>query len=308
MHNMKDSVYYRQAKLLLRIIPIIERYPVFALKGGTAINFFIRDMPRLSVDIDLTYVPIDERETALASISSTLNNIGRDVVRLIPDATVIPRHTGNNIVGISVRSDGCNVKVEPNSVLRGTIYEPVKMTVTPRVQEIFQLTAESKVLNIADIYGGKICAALDRQHPRDLFDIKLLLDHEGITSKIRKSFIVHLISHDRPMAELLKPRYQDIKKVFKNEFDGMSFVKVPLQELEEARDILVREINESLTDKEKKFIISVKKGNPKWEFLGLRGVDLLPAVQWKLLNISRMGKVKQSTALKKLEKALSREA
>jgi predicted nucleotidyltransferase component of viral defense system len=305
---MKDSVYYRQARLLLRIIPIIERYPVFALKGGTAINFFIRDMPRLSVDIDLTYVPIDERETALASISSTLNNIGRDVVRLIPNATVIPRHTGNNNVGISVRSDGCNVKVEPNSVLRGTIYEPVKMTVTPRVQEIFQLTAESKVLNIADIYGGKICAALDRQHPRDLFDIKLLLDHEGITSKIRKSFIVHLISHDRPMAELLKPRYQDIKKVFKNEFDGMSFLKVPLQELEEARDILVREINESLTDKEKKFIISVKKGNPKWDFLGLRGVDLLPAVQWKLLNISRMGKVKQSTALKKLEKALSREA
>ena len=305
---MKDSIYYRQVKLLLRTLPIIERYPVFALKGGTAINFFIRDMPRLSVDIDLTYIPIDERETALASIHSALGNISSDIEHLIPNASVIPRRASNNIVGISVRADGCNVKIEPNSVLRGTIYEPVMMTVTPRVQEMFELTVESRVLNIADIYGGKICAALDRQHPRDLFDIKLLLDNEGITNEIRKSFIVHLISHDRPMAELLRPRYQDIKKVFENEFDGMSFVKVALRELEEARDILVREIHKRLTDKEKKFIISVKKGKPEWELLSLRSIDLLPAVQWKLLNISRMGKVKQNTALNKLEKALSHEA
>lgn len=302
---MKDSIYYRQAKLLLRILPIIERYPIFALKGGTAINFFIRDMPRLSVDIDLTYVPIGARETALASIHSTLKNIGSDIERLIPNVAIIPRFAGNNIVGISVRADGCNVKIEPNPVLRGTIYEPVIMTVKPRVQEMFEMTVESRVLNIADIYGGKICAALDRQHPRDLFDIKLLLDHEGITSKIRKSFIVHLISHDRPMAELLGPHYQDIKKVFENEFEGMSFVKISLRELEKARDTLVREIHKRLTEKEKLFILSVKKGTPEWELLGLPNVNLLPAVQWKLMNISRMDKVKRNTSLKKLEKALS---
>jgi predicted nucleotidyltransferase component of viral defense system len=304
MHEMKESIYYRQAKLLLRVLPIIERYPIFALKGGTAINFFIRDMPRLSVDIDLTYVPIAERETAMTSISSTLNNISSDIELLIPNATVMPRHAGNNIVGLSVRADDCNVKIEPNPVLRGTIYEPSMMTVTPRVQEMFEMTVESKVLNFADIYGGKICAALDRQHPRDLFDIKLLLDHEGITNEIRKSFIVHLTSHDRPMAELLRPRHQDIKKVFENEFDGMTFMKMSLRELEEARDILVQKIHKGLTDKEKQFIISMKKGKPEWHLLDLRGVDLLPAVQWKLLNISRMGKVKQNAALKKLEKAL----
>jgi hypothetical protein len=75
--------------------------------------------------------------------------------------------------------------------------------------------------------------------------------------------------------------------------------------LEEAREILVRKIHKGLTDKEKKFIVSVKKSKPEWELLGLRGIDLLPAVQWKLLNISRMGKVKQNAALKKLEKSLS---
>jgi predicted nucleotidyltransferase component of viral defense system len=54
---MEETLYHRQAKLLLKILPLIECYPVFALKGGTAINFFLRDMPRLSVDIDFTYTP-----------------------------------------------------------------------------------------------------------------------------------------------------------------------------------------------------------------------------------------------------------
>ena len=302
---MKDSVYYRQARLLLRILPIIAHCPIFALKGGTAINFFIRDMPRLSVDIDLTYTPVDERETALEAIHEALKNIGSDIERLIPNAVVIPKTTGNNLEGLSVRADGCNVKIEPNPVLRGTIYEPVMMAVTPRVQEMFEIAVETRVLAIADIYGGKICAALDRQHPRDLFDIKLLLDNEGLTDAIRKSFVVHLISHSRPMAELLNPHYQDIRKVFENEFDGMPFFKVSLQELEEARDMLVRQIHQDLTDKEKLFIVSVKKGKPKWDLIDLRGVDILPAVQWKILNISRMDKVKLKAALSKLEKSLS---
>jgi len=122
---MRDSIYYRQAKLLLRILPIIGRYPVFALKGGTAINFFIRDIPRLSVDIDLTYVPLDGRETAIASISSALNHIGSDIERLISGSAIIQKRAGNNITSIDVRADGCIVKIEPNPVLRGTIYEPV---------------------------------------------------------------------------------------------------------------------------------------------------------------------------------------
>jgi hypothetical protein len=259
----------------------------------------------LSVDIDLTYVPIDERETAITSIHSTLENIAGDIERLIPNAAVIPRRVGKNIIGVSVRADKCNVKIEPNSVLRGTIYEPVMMTVTPLVQETFELTFESRVLDIADIYGGKICAALDRQHPRDLFDIKLLLDNEGITSKIRKSFIVHLISHDRPMAELLNPNYQDIRKVFENEFDGMAFIDISLQELEEARDKLILEIRKGMTDKEKQFILSVKNGAPVCKLINLKDVDRFPAVQWKLLNISKMDRKKLKAAIDKLEYCLS---
>jgi hypothetical protein len=302
---MKDSRYYHQARLLLRIMPIIERYPIFALKGGTAINFFIRDMPRLSVDIDLTYIPIDERETALSAINHALENMRKDIERLIPDVIVISKTVQDNLAGLSVRAADSIVKIEPNSVLRGTIYKPAILSVTHRVQEEFGVAVETRVLDIADLYGGKICAALDRQHPRDLFDVKCLLENEGITDSIRKSFVVHLVSHGQPMAELLSPHYQDIKIVFEKEFEGMCFDRISLPELEDARDKLVAIIRQGLTDKERQFILSVKKGEPEWELLGLKGIERLPAVQWKLFNLSRMDKKKLKAAISKLEFALS---
>ena len=52
------EVYRRQVQLLIRVLPSIAEEACFALKGGTAINLFVRDMPRLSVDIDLTYLPV----------------------------------------------------------------------------------------------------------------------------------------------------------------------------------------------------------------------------------------------------------
>ncbi len=301
---MDHAAYHRQAKLLLTILPIIARYPIFALKGGTAINFFIRDLPRLSVDIDLTFLPLNDRDTALMAIEDALDDIKRDIEHLIRNATVLPRRSEGRILGLTVRVDGVMVKIEPNPVLRGTAYEPQMLDVTPRVQDIFEMSVKNKILATEDIYGGKICAALDRQHPRDLFDIKLLLDSEGLTDRIRRSFIVHLISHDRPMSELLDPGFQSLKAVFKNELEGMTFVKVSLEELEATRSNLVKAIRESLTNAERVFILSLKKGKPQWELLGIEGIDLLPAVRWKLLNIAKMDKKKRASAIIKLEKSL----
>jgi hypothetical protein len=203
-----------------------------------------------------------------------------------------------------VRADGVMVKIEPNFVLRGTAYEPQILDVTPRVQDMFEVSVKTKLLATEDIYGGKICAALDRQHPRDLFDIKLLLDNEGLTDQIRRSFVVHLISHDRPMSELLDPGFQSLKTTFENEMEGMTFVEVSLGELEATRSNLVKIIRENLTDAERNFILSIKKGEPHWELLGLEGIDLLPAVRWKLLNIAKMDKKKRAAAIIKLEKSL----
>ena len=301
---MEEPLYHRQARLLLKILPLIERYPIFALKGGSAINFFIRDLPRLSVDIDLTYTPFDGRATALAAIDTALESLKDNIERLIPNSVVMTKRLQGGIVTLMVKVDGVMVKVEPNLILRGTIFEPVRLALKKRVGDLFGMSVRVRILAAAEVYGGKICAALDRQHPRDLFDIRLLLDDEGLTDAIRKSFIVHLVSHDRPMAELLDPNFADLKKAFTADFEGMTLVKVSPEELEEARARLVKAIRKDMTDKERRFILSVKKGDPEWELIELEGVDRLPAVQWKLLNIRKMDKAKHRQALRRLEECL----
>lgn len=167
--------------------------------------------------------------------------------------------------------------------------------------------AEIQVASLPDLYAGKICAALDRQHPRDLFDMKFLLDNEGFTEDLRKTFLVFLISHQRPMAELLAPHRKDIRKIYEAEFAAMAEVDIPVEELEYTREALVSIINTQMTDDERKFLLSFKEREPKWKLLGLPNVDEvsgLPSVQWKLLNLSRMKEAKHRQALGKLKTVL----
>lgn len=301
---MAETYYHSQARLLIQVLPLIDRYPVFALKGGTAINFFLRDMPRLSVDIDLTYTRMDDRNTALAAIGDALEGLKADIERLIADSTVITKKLQGRIVTLMVKSKNVMIKIEPNLVLRGTVLEPKKLPLKKAVEDLFGMAASVRILAAPEIYGGKICAALDRQHPRDLFDIKLLLENEGITEAIRKSFVIHLVSHDRPMAELLDPNFVDLERTFSADFEGMTVLKVSREELEDARDTLVKIVRKGLTDTERQFILSIKKGEPDWTLIGLEGVDRLPAIQWKLINIKKMDKGKHKQALRKLEACL----
>jgi hypothetical protein len=159
-------------------------------------------------------------------------------------------------------------------------------------------------MSIPDLYGGKICAALDRQHPRDLFDIKVLFEHEGITDEIRKAFVVYCACHDRPMHELLSPKRLDIRPVFDKEFAGMTDRPVTCNELEEVRERLVREIGAGLMSAQRKFFVSMKQGEPQWDLLGLPGIERLPALQWKIANIRKMDKSKRVAMEKKLRAVL----
>lgn len=161
-----------------------------------------------------------------------------------------------------------------------------------------------QVLSNADLYGGKICAALDRQHPRDFFDIKLLLDNDGINSEIRKAFIAYLIGHDRPINELLNPSLKNLEHVFNTEFIGMTTNQVTLAELYEARDHLLQYLKQNLTSDEKEFLLSFKAKTPRWELLGIPNLENLPAIKWKLLNLEKMQKKKHSEYLEKLKSIL----
>lgn len=304
---MKDKIFFNQSRLLLRLLPIINEHEVFALKGGTAINFFIRNFPRLSVDIDLTYLVIEERDKTLSTITKELLIINDRIQQLIPGSTInIRKLKGTDFIsGLIVLCEGVAVKIEPNTVIRGSIFEPQVLQLSEKAEDEFKLSLRAKCLSTADLYGGKVWAALDRQHPRDLFDIKLLYENEGITKEIITAFIFYLISHDRPIVEVLNPNLVDIEQIYENEFIGMTSEIVSLEDLLNVRNNLITEIKNKLTSDQKEFLLSFKNRKPNWELSGIKNLEKYPSVQWKFMNLEKMTIQKHQKAYDKLREYLN---
>ncbi len=206
---------------------------------------------------------------------------------------------------LTVMTAEASIKIEPNLVLRGSDYAPASRPVCDGAQRSFEAFARVVCLAEADLYGGKLCAALDRQHPCDLFDVKLLLEEEGITPEIRRAFVVYLASHNRPIHELLSPNLQDISEAFETQFVGMTEEPVALAELVEIQHRLPRMIVSGLDDDERQFLLSLKQGDPEWSRLGFDHLEQLPALQWKLQNIRKMDPDKRRETLERLERALN---
>lgn len=300
----RNSIYYKQVQLLVQVLPFVAKQSCFALKGGTAINFFVREFPRLSVDIDLVYLPMKSRDEALQEICEALDAISVDLKTALKNSELTEAYKSKrDSLRLIVARNGVQIKVELSPVLRGTVYEPQLMEVCEVVEEEFGYV-EVPVAALADLYAGKICAALDRQHPRDLFDVKWLLENEGLTDEIRKAFLVYLSSHNRPMAELLKPQYKDISVIYAGEFANMAEKDVSLEELIAVREQLVGLIHQGLTENEKGFLLSFKNREPDWALLGLEGVSELPAIKWKQINLAKMPEEKHKLALEKLKNIL----
>lgn len=275
--------YVRQVALLVRTIPEIAEEANFALKGGTAINLFVRNLPRLSVDIDLVYLPVAEREESLAAVKAGLERIAARVEKR-PGLRAKP--LAGNGTKMEVSGGAVRVLIEANPVIRGTVFEAELRPVTPRVEEQFGF-AEMLVVSMADLYAGKIAAALDRQHPRDLFDIHYLFETDGISDELFTAFLVYLVSHSRPPHEILAPHFQDLTSIYENDFVGMTVEEVPLATLEEVRQRLVDEIqHRARASSPSEFLLSFFALEPDWSKLPLEtDVAALPAVRWKQRNL-----------------------
>jgi len=292
----------------LRLLPEVAKERVFALKGGTAINLFVRDMPRLSVDIDLTYLPFDDRNSAMSQIAEALRRLKKQLDTIGGGlSTRVIAQSGGQEAKLMCQRQGAIVKIEVNTVIRGHLWPTRQLELVQSAQDEFGMFAAATVVSHAELFGGKICAALDRQHPRDLFDIQQLLDNEGFGDNVRLGFIASLLSHTRPMHELLRPRFQDQRGVFETQFTGMTFEPYSYAEFEAIRERLVREVHSQLQDDDRALLLSVKRGEPDWSLFPVAGLDQMPAVQWKLANIQKFKKnaSKHAEQLKALEDALA---
>ena len=260
----------------------------------------------MSVDIDLLYLPSEAREQALVNIRAALSRLSDLIKKTILGIHIQNTHEQSDALRLILQLEDVRIKVELSPVIRGTVFPEARMEICETVEREFGY-AEIQVASLPDLYAGKIVAALDRQHPRDLFDVKFLLENEGFTENLRKTFLVFLISHQRPMAELLAPHQKDIRKVYEAEFAQMVEVDIPVEELEQTRERLIQIINAEMTADERAFLLSFKERNPQWKLLGLpnmEAVSNLPSVQWKLFNLSKMDNSKHQKAVEKLKEVL----
>jgi len=298
----RNTIYFKQALLLVQMLPIVAKESCFALKGGTAINLFVRDLPRLSVDIDLVYLPIEPRDESLKNMQLSLERIASDINQL-PNINATRQDNRLDEMRIIVNSNNAQIKIEVSPVARGTLH-------TPSIQDVCEYVegqlgfASIQLVSQADLYGGKICAALDRQHPRDLFDVKLLLDNQELNRDVFDGFLTYLLSHNRPIAELMNPNWKDISQIFHNEFEGMSFDSITLEELQSIPERLMIALKSHFTQSDFDFLMSFKSSEPVWKLAPKESMQHLPAIRWKLKNIQKIPNVKKSQALQKLKETM----
>ena len=280
-----DASYLRQAELVVRCIPSIAAENCFAIKGGTAINLFELDLPRLSVDIDLTFLPVTDRATAIREINSALSRIAE---RLTARGVSV-RLRGTDVSRkIACFANGAEIKIEPNFILRGSVYPVRQLELSPRMSAIVGLSAEMTVLSRAELYGGKFCAALDRQHPRDLFDVAQFFGNGGTVEEVKNGFIALALGHNRPLHEILAPNMLDQSETFTSQFAGMSDVPFTLDEHVATFRKLVADINASLAPEERERLVAFTALEADADVFGIPGLERLPAIQWKRKNLETL--------------------
>lgn len=284
-NNIESSIYAQKVELLLRLIPIVMDEGVFAIHGGTAINLFLRNLPRYSVDVDLTYIHLADRQKSLDDINSHLKSISDKAKRAFKGMNIVPNF---NTCKLLCEYHGKQVKIEVNQTKRGIVGgNVITLPLCESAQNEFSLYCEANIVPLTQLYGGKIAAALSRQHPRDLFDVRYM---EYPIESCREGLIFCLLGSDRPLHESFAPNLIDQREAMQNQFVGMTNVPFSYKEFEETRTKLILDVRSLLTDEDKRFLVSFEMAQPKWSGCEFEYFKDYPSVQWKILNLQKLAK------------------
>lgn len=299
--NNWDNRYAERVKLLVEILPTLAEEKRFALKGGTAINLFEQDLPRLSVDIDLTWLPVGDFASDAREISAALEKIG-ETLRSGPMRLQV-QTSGTQATGVHrliASRNRSRVQIETTPVIRGTVHPVRTMRVRPGVEQTFGF-AEMQVLDFADLYAGKLCAALSRQHPRDLFDLQPLLDEGRLDERLWRTFLVYLTCSSKPVAEMLAPQEpRDFDAIFTAHFQGMTEAPVTATSLLDVRTRLLKYVSELLDAPSRAYLESVEREAPDFTLIGLPHAAVLPGVRRKLSNLGQRSAAKRTADFEQL--------
>lgn len=182
--------------------------------------------------------------------------------------------------------NGATVKIEVNGTKRGIIGVTEDKMLCNKAQKEFSMACKARTVSYSQLYGGKITAALSRQHPRDLFDCKYM--EISSFGDVKDGFMLCLLGSDKPIIESLQPNSIDQTDALENQFKGMSDVDFSYADYEEARVNLIAEVNAALTETDKVFILSFEEGTPDWDKCCAGDLSNYPSVKWKLQNIIKL--------------------
>ena len=285
-----DKTYADTVRLLLAVAPDVFANDIFAMKGGTAINLFVRDMPRLSVDIDVVYLPWQTpRDEALQAINQELAAIATRVAPLgVQTRLVRAKDLGDT--KLIVENAASQVKIEVNVVFRGSVLPVERRPLSAKTSDLFGVEFELPVLAPDELYASKLVAALDRQHPRDLFDVWQLYESGDISDGMVECFVIYLAGHNRPPHEVLFGNDKDIAGEYERAFVGMTEVDCSLEMLLDARARLRRELPQRLSTAHKQFLSGLARAEPDWSLVQCQHAAQLPALRWKLANLETFRK------------------
>jgi len=278
-----NDTYRRQVALLIRVMPLVFKIKDFAVHGGTAINLFHRNLSRYSVDIDVTYIPLEDRETSLKNINSHLSILKAAIEKAVPGIHVTHKP---DVWKLQCVKDGTTIKIEVNGTKRGILGDIEKLQLCEKAKEELGLTCFANIVSWSQLFGGKIAAALSRQHPRDLFDCRRISPDDF--NAVKSGFMLCLLGSDKPIIESLQPNMIDQRDALDNQFDGMTDETFNYDDYQSSRANLIDVVNNGFTDEDKDFLISFEEGNPDWTKCCAGDLSEYPSVKWKLMNIEKL--------------------
>lgn len=285
-----DKHYADTVRLLLAVTPEVFANDIFAMKGGTAINLFMQDMPRLSVDIDVVYRPWQVgRDEALKAINGELGAISQRIEPLGMQARLV-RAKDHGDTKLIVENETSQVKIEVNIVFRGTVLPVERKALSAKTSELFGVEFDTPLLACDELYAGKLVAAMDRQHPRDLFDLWQLYESRGLSDGMVECFVIYLAGHNRPPHEVLFGNDKDIAAEYERAFVGMTEVHCKLETLLAARARMREELPRRLSAKHRQFLSGLVRAEPDWSLVQCQHAAELPALRWKLANLEAFRK------------------
>lgn len=285
-----DENYADTVRLLLTVTPEVFANDIFAMKGGTAINLFMQDMPRLSVDIDVVYRHWQVgRDEALKAINGELAAIAQRVEPLGMQTRLV-RSKDLGDTKLIVENDTSQVKIEVNIVFRGTVLPVEHKALSAKTSDLFGVELDAPILARDELYAGKLVAALDRQHPRDLFDVSQLYESGGLSDGMVECFVIYLAGHNRPPHEVLFGNDKNIAAEYERAFVGMTEEDCALRTLLSARARMREELPRRLSSNHRRFLSGLVRAEPDWSLLQCPHAAELPALRWKLANLEAFRK------------------